>query len=333
MKIKYFPYQPHSLAFGGFDLQMLNAFKSVKELGVDVSKIDLWCKDKDYDIIHLWGIGPHNYNVIKWAKKSQKLLVATVLVPYFDTIRSIISYYRYSLSLPHKELVYYYNQVDKIVVVNDIQRDVLIRYYKISKSKITVIPNIIEDNFFQKPLLNFCYKYNISNYVLCTGNICSRKNQYNLALACLKLNLKLVIIGDVLSGEESYSYKLLNLIANNNNIIWIKGLPNGSDELAAAYYYCSVFALVSRDETQPISMLEATAYARPIVTLDKAYAKQKFYSNTYFSKSDKQVDIINALSLAYNSNGTCINQSVQECQSVNVGKSYKNLYESLHKLI
>jgi glycosyltransferase involved in cell wall biosynthesis len=145
--------------------------------------------------------------------------------------------------------------------------------------------------------------------------------------------VKLVIIGDVLSGEESYSDKLLNLISNNNNIIWIKSLPNGSEELAAAYYHCSVFALVSRDETQPISMLEATAYGKPIVTIDKAYAKQKFYSNTYFSKSDKHVDIFNALSLAYNSNGAFNNQSILECQSVNVGKSYKNLYESLHSPI
>ena len=64
---------------------MLNALNAVKRNEIDVSKLDIWSSDND--IIDLWGVGPHNYHIIKWARKSGKKIVATVLVPYFDTIR------------------------------------------------------------------------------------------------------------------------------------------------------------------------------------------------------------------------------------------------------
>lgn len=330
MKVKYFPYQPNCFGFGGFDMQMLNALDSVIKTGVDASKLDVWSRDKDFDIIHLWGIGPHNYHIIDWAKKSEKAILATVLISYFDTIRLKLSYIRHYNSAWQKQFILYFNRIDKVVVVNALQASVLSKYYKVHPSKIAIIPNIIEDKYFETPTFNFSEKYNIDDYVLCTGNICSRKNQLNLARACINLDKKLVFVGGVLDGEEKYAKELEVLISKHSNIRWIKELPKGSEELAAAYYNCSLFALPSKNETQPISALEAGAMNKPLVLCERDYARQDYYKGAILTKSTSVKDIEMAL-MTVLSNKTTFkkNQKLFDCTAEAVGKAYKKVYSEL----
>ncbi|MEO6221283.1 MAG: glycosyltransferase [Ginsengibacter sp.] len=331
MKVKYFPCQPHCFAFGGFDIQMVSTLNSVKKAGVDAGKLDIWSRDNDFNIIHLWGVGPHNYQIIDWSKKSGKSILATVLSPYHDTIRSKLSYY-YRL-FPVQQLIHYYRQIDKIVVVNNLQSDVLTKYYKVHPSKVEVIPHLIEDKYFEIPEFNFSEKYGIDNYVLCTGNISSRKNQYNLALACINLNLKLVLIGNILDGELLYGQKIKTLFAKNKNFIWLKELPKGSEELASAYYNCLVYALPSKNETQPISALEATAMGKPLVLMDRMYAHQTFYKGATLCKSPLVKDIETALKKCINNKMSREeNIEILNCKDEIVGQMYKSCYTKLDKL-
>jgi glycosyltransferase involved in cell wall biosynthesis len=330
MKVKYYPYQPHCFAFGGFDMQMLNALDAVNKNGMYVSKLDVWSRDNDFDIIHLWGIGPSNYHIIDWARKAGKKVVATVLLPYFDTIRLKLSYYKHFLSTANKQNLHYYSLIDKIVVVNELQASVLIKYYKVDSVKIEVIPNIVEEKYFIKPNIDFSEKYGIENYVLCTGNICSRKNQYNLALACVNLSLNLVLIGKIHEGEDSYAEKLERLLKYNTNIKWIKELPKASEDLVAAYNNCTVFALPSKDETQPISALEAVAMQKPLVLMDKKYAYQSFYAGAVLCKSESAFHIEEALKNALKLEGRVIfNDDLPRCKHEIVGLKYKNIYQEL----
>ena len=82
MKISHYPNQPHCFAFGGFDMQMLNVINSVNSIGVNAVKMDVWSRERDFDILHVWNVTPYNYHVINWAKKSNIKVVATVLFPY-----------------------------------------------------------------------------------------------------------------------------------------------------------------------------------------------------------------------------------------------------------
>lgn len=328
MKVKYYPNQPHCFAFGGFEMQMLNALNSVKETGVDASKLDIWSRDNDFHIIHLWGVGPHNYHIIDWAKKSGKATVATVLLPYFDTIRLKLSYYKHYFSTVQKQLLRYYMLIDRIVVVNELQSTILTNYYKVPPSKIEIIPNIIEEEYFNVPNFNFSKKYNIDSYVLCTGNISSRKNQFNLAVACINLNLNLVLIGNIIDGELLYGKALENLIKDNKKVKWIKELPRASEELVAAYSQCSIFALPSNDETQPISALEAIAMGKPIVLMDKKYACQSYYKEATLCKSSSVKDIEIALEKSLKSPPK-VNLEISNCREFNVGNMYKICYSKL----
>jgi glycosyltransferase involved in cell wall biosynthesis len=307
-------------------MQMLNTLDCVREKGLDATKLDYWSRDNDFDILHLWGVSQHNFHIINWAKKSNKYIVATVLLPYFDTFRSKLSYWKHSLTSLHEQTLYYYNLIDKFVVLNDVQSKILENFYNIPSHKISIIPNIVEENYFELPKFNFSDKYNFSDFILCTGNISRRKNQYNLAIACVNAKFNLLLIGNILQGEEEYAIKLNHLISNNSNILWIKELPKGSDDLVSAYYSAMAFALPSLEETQPISLLEATAAQKPILTLNRAYSKQKFYINAVRADSSDFLSIERNLLNLINSKN--INPHIEECHSYNVASAYLNVYKS-----
>jgi glycosyltransferase involved in cell wall biosynthesis len=212
--------------------------------------------------------------------------------------------------------------------LNEIQFKILVDYFNVPAHKISIIPNIVEENYFELPKLNFSEKYKFSDFILCTGNISKRKNQYNLALACVNAKLNLLLIGNILNGEEEYAKKLNHLIVRNSNIMWIKELPKGSDDLVSAYYSSIAFALPSFEETQPISLLEATAAQKPILTLNKAYSRQKFYNNAIRAESGDFSSIEKKLFNLISSKN--INKHIEECHSYNVGNSYLNVYNSLN---
>ncbi len=330
MRVKYFPCQPHCFAFGGFDMQMLNAMDAVIEEGVEASKLDIWSRDSNFEILHLWGIGPHNFNIIEWAKKSKKKVIATVLLPYYDTLRLRLSYLKHYCTKSHKQLKYYYSLLDRVVVVNDLQKIVLNRYFDVPVARIEIIPNIIAEGFFNTPKVNFLEKYGISDFILSTGNICRRKNQYNLAIACNNLKLNLMLIGSVLDGETIYAKNLEQVVQENSNIRWIKELPQASDDLVSAYYYCSIFALPSLAETQPISALEASAMRKPLILLDRKYAYQSYYKGATLCKSPSVKDIEQAILKCIGINNHFpINSEILKCKKENIGKMYKRCYTEL----
>lgn len=328
MRVKYLPHQPHCFAFGGFDLQMLNTLKAVQDAGVNATKLDIWSRDNEFEILHVWGMGAHNFTTIDFAKTAGKSIVATVLIPYYDTLRSKLGYYYRFFEVMSS--VKTFKKIDKIVVVNDLQSNILHKRYNVPSSKIEIIPNVVEDTFFRRPDFDFNKKYGIENYILCTGNISQRKNQYNLALACINLNLNLVLIGNVLDGENEYGNKLSRLLEQHSNIKWIPALEAGSDELVSAYYDCDLYALPSTSETQPISALEAVAAGKPLLLLDRKYAQQSFYKNAILCESGSVKSIEKGLLHAIN-NKTSTNQNAEicNCKKEKVGSLYKALYESL----
>jgi glycosyltransferase involved in cell wall biosynthesis len=328
VKIKYFPYQPHCFAFGGFDLQMLNTLEAVNTNSFEASRLDIWSRNNDFDIVHIWGMGDHAFKIIDWSKKQGKKTVSTSLLPYFEGLKPKISYLYHSLLKSEHKLQHYYSLLDAVVVLNELQAKILWKYYKVPEKKIEVIPNVVNDGFFGYKDNSFIKKYNIRDYVLCTGNICSRKNQLNLVLACIESNINLVLIGNVLDGEQAYGDKLGSLIEGRTNILWIRELANDSTDYLSAYSNCLVFALPSYDETQPISALEAVAMNKSLLLQQRPYANQKYYLNAELCKSGASMDILNGLRKALRKS-PAENPFILECKAHSVGEKYRNLYSKI----
>ena len=123
MIIKYVPYQPHCFAFGGFELQMLSTYDAVKAHGLNIQKMDVWDRDDKFDILHCWGLGIGNYENIHWAKKSKKKIVVTALSTHIETIKDIAKFTISSLFYKQRLVKEMVQNIDKIVVLNDLQAD------------------------------------------------------------------------------------------------------------------------------------------------------------------------------------------------------------------
>jgi len=328
MKINFFPYQAHCFAFGGFEIQMLSAFDALQKIGVDCRKTDFWSRDNSFDIAHFWGFGFPHYENFRWAKTSKKKIVMTVLLPYQE---SRLSGMKLALSrLVHRQR-FLYEQMQlahRIVVVNDVQKNVCCSYYRMPPEKVAIIPNIVTNNFFEAPA---SVPSKEKPYILSTGNICRRKNQVALCKAAIRSSTDLVIIGKILPGEEAYANEFRALAESSPNIRWIPGLDANSGELAGYYHGCAGFALPSYEETQPISLLEARACRKPLLTADRPYAKQSFYSGAITVDPDSVDSISRGLQLLRSKGEYPVSGDdvIFPCRDTSVAEAYKNVYAGI----
>lgn len=332
MIIKYVPFQPHCFAFGGFEIQMLSTLDAVVKSGGNASKIDIWSRDNAFDILHCWGLGFHHFENIRWAKHAQKKVVLTALLSYYETPTEKIRHFFSTYIKKAQYFIEIANTVDAIVVVNDLQANICHKYFKVPTKKIFVVPNIINDIFFNTTLnTSFVSKYQIDNYILTVGSVCHRKNQLNLIKACIKVNKKLVIIGKLLEGEEQYGALIEKIISNNNNILWIKGISANSNELLSAYQNSLMVALPSYIEQQPITLLEGAAVQKPLLISNKAFAKQKYYQNAMLVSPDNIDDMANSIQTIINNPEKFVpsKNNLDECKNLSVGEKYVSIYKNL----
>jgi hypothetical protein len=333
IKVKFFPLQAHSLAFGGFEIQMLTLLDNLQQYSTDeveVSKIDVWSRDSDYDVAHFWGLEPANLNNIMWAKNCGKKVVITVLLSYYERVISLL-YDKISKYIGIKKIqLEILKLVDAIVVVNDLQMTVAHNIFKVQKEKIFIIPNIIHDNFIQEAV-SITHE---ENYILCTGNICVRKNQVNLATACVKANVELVLIGKVLPGEEDYARELEFIVENSHKIKWIKGLPENSQDLVKMVKKCRVFALLSKSETQPISILEAISMNKQLLLSDRKYSYQNYFQNALKVDPDSVQNIEKGIKKIFedSNNFRADPKFLEDFEGNYVAQKYMNVYKSICRI-
>ncbi len=330
MKIKYLLSQPHCFGFGGFDIQMIATSEAISKCQVDISKLDVWSRDNKFDILHCWGLSFSHYENYLWAKKTGKKLVATILMQDNDTLYAKFKFKVSSLLYKQRLLTEMLRLPDKVIVVNEDQAKICNLNFKIPKDKIHIVPHVVGDIFFKE---DDTININSNNqYVLTVGNVCSRKNQVALAKACIGENLKLIIIGKVLDGEQMYGDELRKLVDKNNHLLtWIYELKENSKELVEYYKQCSIFALPSYIEQQPISLLEAAAFKKPLLIADRNYAKQKFYRNSCIVDPSLITSIRSGLQRTLNNPLMFIPpyETLKECQQSEVGKAYTKIYNLL----
>jgi glycosyltransferase involved in cell wall biosynthesis len=328
--VRVVPLQPHCFAFGGFELQMIAAMDSARAAGANIEPLDFWKREADFNTLHLWGFNLQHDYTLQWARAAGKKTVLSVLVnaPEWK------AWLRHRASLavgPARLLQSMLKAVDCITVVNEEQARYFVNMMRLPPQKVMVVPNVVDDIFFEPNSGIAVESIGIENYVICTGNVCSRKNQLALIAACRKLGVPLLLVGKVLTGEERYGQAVAEAIAAEKSLCWIQGLDPGSTELAEAYRGAVAFALLSFIEQQPISALEAAACRKPLVLADRPYAKQKFYMHAALADPHSVDSIVGALRRALDQPGVhCPPPSVvEQCRRERVGAAYMAIYEKI----
>ncbi|CAM3763276.1 glycosyltransferase family 4 protein [Polynucleobacter brandtiae] len=301
---------------------MLAAIKASLKSGVDISPLNFWDKKSDFNIVHIWGYDLQHYNSIKWAKLSGKKVVLTGLFPYI-TLKSRARNFASSFIGPGVLRNKMLEWVDAITVVNDEQQRYVNSVLGYPMERIYVAPNIVDDKFFlaESPVAK--------SYVLSVGNVCLRKNQLQLVKACKKLNVPLVLVGNVLPGDERYGIEIENELQAYSNATWLKGIESASSELIDIYRGAKIFALPSHTETQPISVLEAMAGQIPVLIADQPYARQKFFKHAFLVDANSQSSIERGLKKIFENSklGIASFELIEECKETSVGKTYRNIYK------
>ncbi len=333
MAVRVLPFQPHCFAFGGFELQMIGAMEAARQTGLDINPLDAWSRSDDFDIVHFWGFEVAHFHVAQWAQAARKKLVMSALLAHPSLWRYV---HKLSVQLASSSRLKFQMLpwMSALTVVNAQQAQYAVKILGIAADRVHVIPNIVNAIFFDPPTYVADFNVGFNDYVLCTGNICRRKNQLMLVKACRKLGVPLLLVGDVLIGENEYGNAVTEAMRGASNMAWIRGLPAGSDVLAAAYQNCLLFALPSYTEAQPISALEAAAAGKPILLADRDYARQEYFANAALSSLESEIHLINALKRVLNDPSLyCTPRDVLEgCRRDNVGKAYRKVYDIVYEL-
>ncbi|MGC8743284.1 MAG: glycosyltransferase family 4 protein [Verrucomicrobiia bacterium] len=266
---------------GGLQVQAAETYKALKELGgIDVSLFN-WSENSQVaDLYHFIGFPPYIARVMELVKSAGRPYVITMLFGC-ETNKLTLC-----LALARRwmksEILRLRARQDAIlnasalITITQADARALNLIHRIEWSKIYIVPNGVHSSFFNAKPDIWHKNFGKEPFILSVGAIQPRKNQLLLLQAANRLRLPVVLIGTELPGWEEYAIKVekehkINAAFGGR---WIKNLTNENPLLPSAYAACSLFVLLSSNETQPLSVLQAMASRRPVLLLNASYTDE-----------------------------------------------------------
>lgn len=279
MKIAYIMY-PGACYMGAGDGSKMQAEIWAKELerkGHQVDRINSWGHYdwKNYDIIHVFGFGLWNYDMIHWGSSINPNFVFS---PIIDTNTPMWKY-RLATHFGCKKLRLYSQNyalrqlkpdIKLFLARTNYEAEYLRKGYGIENKKIALIPLSYRDD-------NYDANIKKEPFCLFAGTMTQpRKNVPNLIQAAKKYNFQLKLVGN--KGNTESEAKLRNLIGDAQNIE-ILGFVSDK-ELTALYNRAKVFALPSLNEGVGLVALEAAIHGCNIVITNLGGPKEYYKKGT-----------------------------------------------------
>jgi len=277
MRIAYIMY-PGACYMGSGDGSKMQAEIWLKELqrrGHTVERINPWGHYDwiKFDIIHVFGFGLWNYDMIHWGSGINPNFVFS---PIIDTNTSMWKYRlathfgckKFRLFSQNYALRQLRNNIKLFFARTEYEANYLRQGYNIDKEKVTIVPLSYRDDQYDPNITK-------EKFCLFAGTMTQpRKNVPNLILAAKKYGIPLVLVGN--KGNAESEAKLRSLIGDATNIE-IKGFVS-DEELISLYNRAKVFALPSLNEGVGLVALEAAIHGCNIV-ITKLGGPKEYYEN------------------------------------------------------
>jgi glycosyltransferase involved in cell wall biosynthesis len=235
-------------------------------------------KASDFDIVH-----GHSYHALplffcRYAKRGK--FIAT---PYYHGHGST-RFRDFLVRLYRTGGQKIFEEADRIVLLSNHEKEILIEDFKIREDKITIIPSGIDLSEFKR----LTEENDISNTILCVGRLEKYKGvQYIIqALPMLDSRLSLSIV-----GKGPFKPHLLSVVEKlglEDRVSFHQDLPR--EELLNMYANADVFVSLSRYESFSIVVAEALASKTPCV-LANASALGDWIDNINCLGIDYPIDI------------------------------------------
>ena len=166
---------------------------------------------------------------------------------------------------------------DFIVVNSNSEKLILSEILDIEKNKFRVVKNGFDSSLLGLRLKSFPLIEEIpvdwkGKYILCMANIEKRKNLHILIKAANKLEINLVIAGNIRDRDYYESLKINNF----KNVLFTGPVKQNSKKYYSLFRNASCFVLPSTLETPGLAALEAAALNIPLVVTHEGYSKEYF---------------------------------------------------------
>lgn len=278
MKILFNCHVPFGLAHGGAQIQIEQTQAGLEKIGVEVEQLRWWDDTQSGDILHHFGRIPES--LVQLAhQKGMKVVMAELLtgqgsrsVAALKTQRILARTAEAVLpgSLSHHLGWGSYWLVDAIIALTQWEASLMNWLFNALPQKIHVVPNGVEDAFFQSP------RVTRGPWLVCTATVVQRKRVVELAEAAVLAKTPLWIIGKPYSDSDSYAQRFIALTRANSQVIRYEGAISDRTQLARIYREARGFVLLSTMESLSLSALEAAACECPLLLSDLPWARTTF---------------------------------------------------------
>lgn len=279
MKIAYIMY-PGACYLGAGDGQKMQAEIWLKELerkGHQVDRINSWGHYdwKSYDVIHVFGFGLWNYDMIHWGSGINPNFVFS---PIIDTnmpmwkyrLATYVGYSKLRLYTQNYALRQLKPDIKIFFARSEYEANYLRHGYGIEENKIAIVPLSYRETNYDPTVKKepFC---------LFAGTMTQpRKNVPRLIEAAKKYGFPLKLVGNTGNTESEAQ---LRALVDNAPDIEILGFVS-DDELSSLYNRAKVFALPSINEGVGLVALEAAICGCNIVITNLGGPKEYYEKGT-----------------------------------------------------
>jgi len=242
--------RPEHLWQGGDMIQLRQTAAALERLNVSVEFSDkpvypVPLLFRGFDVIHNFNFSMGWARYQTWvAKKHKKPLVYSMI------------YHEGEQFIPYKDQQVMADATDAMYFLTKGEIERVKRHLEIDDAKCHVIPNGV-DPFWFKPI---AARQDIEPFVLTVGRVEPSKGQLPTAIACKRLGIKYIMIGQ--RTDEAYTQECEAAGAAHFP-------PMQPVDLIKFYGQCAVFVLASHAEVQPLSAMEAMAQGAPVVLTRK----------------------------------------------------------------
>jgi glycosyltransferase involved in cell wall biosynthesis len=274
------------LAHGGLQTQIERTKAALGATGLEVEYLRWWDDSQKGDIIHFFG-RPNPSHIDFAHAKGIKYVMSELLTGQGSRSRSqlrIQAGIERALRncMPATFLANFrwdaYKKADAFVVLTEWEAEVTRILFNPDESKLHVVPNGVEEDFFRNPEL----PRKPGDELVCTATITQRKRVLELAEAAVEAQVPVRILGKPYGEDDPYYQRFLALASGSPEFVRYGGGVSSRRALADIYQRARGFVLLSTMESLSLSALEAAASGCPLLLSDLPWARCTFSANASY---------------------------------------------------
>lgn len=250
--------------YGGVQKRIRKIHSNLLAEGIDTELFSEFNTSiKEADILHIFMLLPENYGLLKCAKENNVKVVISSIVNIgngknIDISRILLN--KLPILTAQKAQFDMLRQADAVITETPIEKEYIVKHYKINRKKVRVIPNGID-------LSEDCGKSNERDiiyhsiggekeYALVVGRFDPNKNQLNVIKALKDTEIPVVFIGGAHFECPRYYEECLKCGKGASNIYFLGWQPNDSKIMKSAYRNAKLLITPSFQETFGFTLLE-----------------------------------------------------------------------------